>query len=59
MTFRLYTVYEMNAELKQAEAGADFLQHKATKKEKISKVSLWVGVIGLLVGIIGVAVNFI
>ena len=50
---------ELNDELQQAEDSADFLQHKASKKDMISNISLWVGIGGFIVGIIGIFINFI
>lgn len=50
---------ELNYELQQAEDSADFLQHKASKKDMISNISLWVGIGGFIVGIIGIFINFI
>lgn len=35
---------------------ADFLKHKATKKEKLAQFSFVVGIIGVLVGIVGIIV---
>lgn len=48
-----------NDELQQAEESAAFLQHKASKKDMISNISLWVGIGGFIVGIIGIFINFI
>lgn len=50
---------ELNDELQQAEESAAFLQHKASKKDMISNISLWVGIGGFIVGIIGIFINFI
>lgn len=50
---------ELNDELQQAEESAAFLQHKASKKDMISNISLWVGIGGFIVGIIGILINFI
>ena len=50
---------ELNDKLQQAEDSAAFLQHKASKKDKISNISLWVGIGGFVVGIIGILINFI
>lgn len=50
---------ELNDKLQQAEDSAAFLQHKASKKDKVSNISLWVGIGGFVVGIIGVFINFI
>ena len=63
----LFTLYqdayrqfeELNDELQQAEESAAFLQHKASKKDMISNISLWVGIGGFIVGIIGIFINFI
>lgn len=64
---KLFTLYqdayrkfeELNNKLQQAEESAAFLQHKASKKDLVSKVSLWVGIGGFLIGVIGVLINFI
>lgn len=50
---------ELNDKLQHAEDSAAFLQHKASKKDRLSKISLWVGVAGFLVGVIGIVINFI
>lgn len=50
---------ELNDKLSQAEESAAFLQHKASKKDMISNISLWVGIGGFLVGIAGIVINFI
>ena len=50
---------ELNDKLQQAEDSAAFLQHKASKKDKISNISLWVGIGGFVVGVIGILINFI
>ena len=50
---------KLNDELQQAEESAAFLQHKASKKDMISNISLWVGIGGFIVGIIGIFINFI
>lgn len=50
---------ELNDKLQQAEESAAFLQHKASKKDLISNISLWVGIGGFLVGIIGIFINFL
>lgn len=50
---------ELNDKLQQAEESAAFLQHKASKKDKISNISLWVGIGGFVVGVIGILINFI
>ena len=50
---------KLNDELQQAEETASFLQHKASKKDMISNISLWVGIGGFIVGIIGILINFI
>lgn len=50
---------ELNDKLQQAEESASFLQHKASKKDIISNISLWVGIGGFIVGIIGIFINFI
>ena len=50
---------KLNDELQQAEETASFLQHKASKKDMISNISLWVGIGGFIVGIIGIFINFI
>lgn len=63
----LFTLYqdayrqfeELNDKLQQAEDSAAFLQHKASKKDLLSKVSLWVGIGGFIVGIVGILINFI
>lgn len=49
----------LNERLQQAEESASFLQHKASKKDLLSKISLWVGIGGFVVGIIGIIINFI
>lgn len=50
---------ELNDKLQQAEESAAFLQHKASKKDKVSNISLWVGIGGFIVGVIGIIINFI
>ncbi len=50
---------ELNDKLQQAEESAAFLQHKASKKDKVANKSLWFGIGGFIVGIIGIIVNFI
>ena len=50
---------ELNTKIQEAEEAAAFLQHKASKKDFISKISLWAGIAGLIVGVIGVVINFI
>lgn len=63
----LFTLYqeaykqfeELNDKLQQAEESAAFLQHKASKKDKVSNISLWVGIGGFIVGVIGIIINFI
>lgn len=50
---------ELNDKLQQAEESAAFLEHKASKKDKISNISLWVGIGGFIVGVIGILINFI
>ena len=50
---------ELNSRLLDSEEEAAFLQHKASKKDMISTVSLWVGIGGFVVGIIGIIINFI
>ena len=63
----LFTLYqdaykqfeELNDRILQAEESAAFLQHKASKKDIISNISLWVGIAGFIVGVIGIAINFI
>ena len=50
---------ELNDKIEKAEKSAAYLQRKATKKDKIAKVSLWIGILGILVGIAGFVINFI
>lgn len=50
---------ELNDKLQQAEESASFLQHKASKKDRVSTISLWVGIGGFVVGIVGIIINFI
>ena len=50
---------KLNDRLEQAEESASFLQHKASKKDLLSNISLWVGIGGFVVGIIGIVINFI
>lgn len=50
---------ELNDKLQQAEESAAFLQHKASKKDKVSNISLLVGIGGFIIGIIGIFINFI
>lgn len=55
-----YNCFEqLNKELENAEEKAVFLKHKATKKEKVSNVSLWVGIGSFLIGIVSLVVAFI
>lgn len=55
-----YIQFEMlNEKLQQAEESAAFLQHKASKKDIMSNLSLWVGIGGFIVGIAGIVINFI
>lgn len=63
----LFTLYQeayeqfenLNSRIQQAEKSAAYLQHKATKRDFLSKVSLWVGIAGFAVGIIGIVINFV
>lgn len=63
----LFTLYQdaykqfedLNIKIQQAEKSAAFLQHKASKKDTVSKISLWTGIAGFIVGVIGIIVNFI
>lgn len=49
---------KLNEKINNAEENAKFLQHKATKKDKIATASLWIGIAGFMVGIIGIVINF-
>ena len=50
---------DLNQKLQSTEESADFLQHKATRKDTISQISLWIGIAGFIVGLIGIIINFI
>lgn len=50
---------ELNDKLQQAEESAAFLEHKASKKDNMSNISLLVGIGGFIVGVIGILINFI
>jgi preprotein translocase subunit Sss1 len=45
--------------LDEAEEQAAFLQHKATRKEKLASISFVVGIAGLIVGIVGIIIGVI
>ncbi len=50
---------ELSEILKNNEDKAAFLQHKATRKDKMSKISFVVGVAGFIVGVIGVLLTIL
>lgn len=50
---------DLDTKIQETEESAAFLQHKASKKDVVSKVSLWAGIAGLIVGVIGIMINFI
>lgn len=50
---------DLNTKIQRAEESAAFLQHKASKKDTVSKISLWTGIAGFIVGVVGIIVNFI
>lgn len=50
---------ELCAILRSNEEKAAFLQHKATKKDRMSRISLIVGIAGFVVGVIGVVIAVI
>ena len=50
---------DLIADLDSCEEKAEFLKHKATKKERMANVSFAIGVAGLIVGIAGLFVAFL
>lgn len=47
------------ADMESCEEKADFLKHKATRKDHIANISFAVGVVGLIVGIAGLLVTLL
>lgn len=50
---------DLIADLESCEEKAEFLKHKATKKDRLANISFVVGVAGLIVGIAGLLVAFL
>lgn len=50
---------ELRMILDGAEEKADFLQHKATRKEKLANISFGVGIAGLVIGVVGIIIGIL